>query len=180
MRVTPLTIAGVFLLEPRAFKDERGLFFESYNKSAFEAAVGCAVTFVQDNQSRSKCNVLRGLHYQIGKPQGKLISVVSGEIFDVAVDLRRRSRSFGRWVGEYLSAENRRQMWIPPGFAHGFFAVSDAVCLYKVTDYFSSEHERCISWDDPTLRIQWPASGMPILSERDRQHRSFADAEVFP
>jgi dTDP-4-dehydrorhamnose 3,5-epimerase len=123
---------------------------------------------------------LRGLHYQIGKPQGKLISVASGEIFDVAVDLRRGSHTFGRWVGEYLSAENRRQLWIPPGFAHGFLAISDAVCLYKVTTYFSSEHERCISWDDPTLKIEWPVSGMPILSQRDAQPQPFADAAVFP
>jgi|SRR5271169_271659 len=180
MKATPLAIADVFLLEPRVFEDRRGLVFESYNASDFEAATGCGVTFVQDNHSRSRCNVLRGLHYQIGIPQGKLISVVSGEIFDVAVDLRRRSQTFGRWVGEYLSADNKRQIWIPPGFAHGFLAVSDAVCLYKVTNHCFIEHERCISWDDPTLKIQWPVSGMPILSERDSQHKPFADAEVFP
>jgi dTDP-4-dehydrorhamnose 3,5-epimerase len=180
MKATPLAIADVLMLESRVFEDQRGIFFESYNVSEFEAATGHAVIFVQDNHSRSRRDVLRGLHYQIVKPQGKLVRVVSGEIFDVAVDLRRSSPTFGRWVGEYLSAENKRQMWIPPGFAHGFFAVVDAVCLYKTTDYFSPEHERCISWDDPTLKIDWPLSGPPILSERDNQRQPFADAEVFP
>lgn len=180
MKATPLAIADVLALEPRVFEDGRGVFFESYNASAFEAATGRAAIFVQDNHSRSKRNVMRGLHYQIGKPQGKLVRVVSGEIFDVAVDLRRSSSTFGRWVGEYLSAENNRQIWIPPGFAHGFFAVADAVCLYKTTEYFFPEHERCISWDDPTLKIEWPLSGAPILSERDSQRRLFVNAEVFP
>jgi dTDP-4-dehydrorhamnose 3,5-epimerase len=180
MKATPLAIVDVLAMQPRVFEDGRGLFFESYNASDFEAATGHAVIFVQDNHSRSKRNVLRGLHYQIGKPQGKLIRVVSGEIFDVAVDLRCSSPSFGCWVGEYLSADNNRQIWIPPGFAHGFLAVSDAVCLYKTTDYYSAEHERCISWDDPTLKIEWPLVGAPILSERDSQRRPFAGAEVFP
>lgn len=180
MKATPLKIADVLAIESHVFEDDRGVFFESYNMSNFELATGSAVTFVQDNHSRSTRNVLRGLHYQVVKPQGKLIRVVSGEIFDVAVDLRRSSPTFGHWVGEYLSAENNRQIWIPPGFAHGFFAVSDAVCLYKTTDYFSPEYERCISWDDPTLKIEWPLSGAPILSERDKRRQPFADAEVYP
>lgn len=180
MKVTSLANSSVLLLEPQVFEDERGLFFESYNLVDFKAATKSDFRFVQDNHSKSRSGVLRGLHYQIGKTQGKLIRVVSGEIFDVAVDIRRSSPSFGRWVGAFLSAENKRQMWIPPGFAHGYLAVSDAECLYKTTNYYTPEHERCISWNDPTINIDWPLSRKPILSDKDGLHQPFADAETFP
>jgi len=180
MKATPLAIPDVFLIEPKVFGDERGFFFESFNQAQFEAAIGKPVQFVQDNHSRSVKNVLRGLHYQIRQPQGKLVRVVQGEVFDVAVDLRKSSLTFGQWVGEILSAENKHQLWVPEGFAHGFVALSDAAeFLYKTTDYYAPEHERCILWSDASLKIEWPKGIQPILSAKDAQGSSFADAEVF-
>lgn len=180
MKATPLTIPDVVLIEPKVFGDERGFFFESFNQAQFEQAIGKSVQFVQDNHSRSAKHVLRGLHYQIQQPQGKLVRVVQGEVFDVAVDLRKRSKTFGQWVGEILSAENKRQLWIPEGFAHGFVVLSDtAEFLYKTTDYYAPAHERCILWNDETLAIHWPAGIQPILSAKDAQGKAFVDAEVF-
>ena len=180
MKATPLAIPDVILLEPRVFGDERGFFFESFNQAKFEAAIGRQVAFVQDNHSRSARNVLRGLHYQIRQPQGKLVRVVQGEVFDVAVDIRKSSPTFGQWVGEILSADNKRQMWVPEGFAHGFVVLSEtAEFLYKTTDYYAPEHERCIAWNDPAIGIQWPLGGAPTLSAKDRQGKSLAEAEHF-
>ncbi|MHB1145437.1 MAG: dTDP-4-dehydrorhamnose 3,5-epimerase [Thiobacillus sp.] len=180
MKATPLAIPDVFLIEPKVFGDDRGFFFESFNQAKFEAAIGRKVSFVQDNHSRSAKNVLRGLHYQIRQPQGKLVRVVQGEVFDVAVDLRKSSPTFGRWVGEILSTENKRQLWVPEGFAHGFVVLSEtAEFLYKTTDYYAPEHERCIVWNDPALAIQWPLDGAPALSAKDRQGKPFAEAEHF-
>lgn len=180
MKATPLAIPDVILIEPKVFGDERGFFFESFNQAQFEQAIGKSVQFVQDNHSRSARNVLRGLHYQIQQPQGKLVRVVQGEVFDVAVDLRKSSKTFGQWVGEILSAENKRQLWIPEGFAHGFVVLSDtAEFLYKTTDYYAPAHERCILWNDETLAIHWPAGIQPILSAKDAQGKAFVDAEVF-
>ena len=180
MKATPLTISDVILLEPKVFEDNRGFFFESFNQANFEAAIGRHVTFVQDNHSRSVKNVLRGLHYQIQQPQGKLVHVVQGEVFDVAVDIRKSSPTFGQWVGEILSAENKCQMWVPKGFAHGFVVLSDnAECLYKTTDYYAPEHERSIIWNDPAIGIQWPLAGEPVLSAKDQQGKSLAEAEHF-
>lgn len=180
MKATPLTIPDVILIEPKVFGDERGFFFESFNQAQFEQAIGKSVQFVQDNHSRSAKHVLRGLHYQIQQPQGKLVRVVQGEVFDVAVDLRKRSKTFGQWVGEILSAENKRQLWIPEGFAHGFVVLSEtAEFLYKTTDYYAPAHERCILWNDATLAIQWPAGIQPILSAKDAQGKPFIEAEVF-
>jgi len=180
MKVTSTAIAEVLVIEPRVFGDERGFFFESFNARAFQQAVGYEVCFVQDNHSRSVKNVLRGLHYQIEQPQGKLVRVISGEVFDVAVDIRKGSPSFGQWVGEYLSAENKKQLWVPAGFAHGFVVVSDyAEFLYKTTDYYAPEHERCIAWNDPVLAINWPIDGEPALSAKDKQGRPFAKADYF-
>lgn len=177
MKATPGEVPDVILLEPKVFGDDRGFFFESFNHSAFEAAIGIRVTFVQDNHSRSVKHVLRGLHYQIQQPQGKLIRVVRGKVFDVAVDIRKGSPTFGQWVGEILSAENKRQLWVPEGFAHGFVVLSDtAECLYKATTYYAPEHERCIAWNDPTIGIQWPLDGRPVLSVKDQQGKSLADA----
>ena len=177
MKATPLAISDVILLEPKVFGDDRGFFFESFNQAKFEAALGRQVTFVQDNHSRSVKNVLRGLHYQIQQPQGKLVHVVQGEVFDVAVDIRKSSPTFGQWVGEILSAENKRQMWVPEGFAHGFVVLSTtAECLYKTTDYYAPEHERCIAWNDPAIAIQWPLAGKPVLSAKDQQSKSLAEA----
>lgn len=169
MKAIPLAIPDVILIEPRVFGDDRGFFFESYNRQAFREATGIDPDFVQDNHSRSTQGVLRGLHYQLPpKAQGKLVRVVAGEVFDVAVDIRKGSPTFGRWVGEVLSAENKRQMWIPPGFAHGFLALSEtAEFLYKTTDYYSPAHERCIRWDDPAIGIDWPLAGEPRLSLKD-------------
>jgi dTDP-4-dehydrorhamnose 3,5-epimerase len=169
MNVRPTSIPDVLLVEPKVFGDARGFFFESFNQRVLEAAVGRDLRFVQDNHSLSAKGVLRGLHYQLPHPQGKLVRVVRGEVFDVAVDLRRESATFGRWVGEALSAENKRQLWIPEGFAHGFLVLSDsAEFLYKTTDYWYREHEHCIRWDDPELAIAWPETGAPFaLSERD-------------
>jgi dTDP-4-dehydrorhamnose 3,5-epimerase len=162
------------------FGDDRGFFFESFNLRVFEESIGRAARFVQDNHSRSGHNVLRGLHYQIKQPQGKLVRVVAGRVFDVAVDLRKRSPTFGQWVGEILSEENKKQLWVPEGFAHGFVVLSEsAEFLYKTTDYYSAEHERCIAWNDPTLAIEWPISGVPALSAKDAQGAQFASAETF-
>lgn len=180
MKATPLAIPEVILIEPKVFGDDRGFFFESFNQAKFEAAIGRQVAFVQDNHSRSVKNVLRGLHYQIRQPQGKLVRVVQGEVFDVAVDLRKSSPTFGHWVGEILSAENKLQMWVPEGFAHGFVVLSDtAEFLYKTTDYYSPEHERCIAWDEPSIGIDWPISGQPLLSAKDEQGKALAAVEVF-
>ncbi|QOJ22867.1 MAG: dTDP-4-dehydrorhamnose 3,5-epimerase [Gammaproteobacteria bacterium] len=180
LKSTPLAIPDVLLLEPRVFGDERGFFFESFNQREFDAAVGKKVTFVQSNHSRSVRNVLRGLHYQIRQAQGKLVRVVAGEVFDVAVDLRRASPTFGQWVGEVLSAENKKQLWIPPGFAHGFLVLSaSAEFLYNTTDYWAPEFERCIVWNDPALAIAWPVTGEPVLSEKDARGAKFAAAEVY-
>ena len=180
MKVTRLAIPDVVLIEPKVFGDARGFFFESFNQKAFNEATGTNHQFVQDNHSRSAKHVLRGLHYQIQQPQGKLVRVVQGEVFDVAVDLRKRSKTFGQWVGEILSAENKRQLWIPEGFAHGFVVLSDtAEFLYKTTDYYAPAHERCILWNDETLAIHWPAGIQPILSAKDAQGKAFVDAEVF-
>ncbi|MDH5642517.1 MAG: dTDP-4-dehydrorhamnose 3,5-epimerase [Nitrospira sp.] len=170
----------VVLFEPKVFGDDRGLFFESFNQAQFEAAIGRQVTFVQDNHSRSVKQVLRGLHYQIKQPQGKLVRVVAGAVFDVAVDIRRSSPTFGRWVGEVLSAENKRQLWVPEGFAHGFVVLSDvAEFLYKTTDYYAPQHERCLIWNDPAIGIQWPFDGAPVLSGKDRQGVTLDRAECF-
>ncbi len=180
MKVTPTAIPEVLLLDPHIFGDERGFFFESYNARKFEQLTGIAAHFVQDNHSRSAKNVLRGLHYQIRQPQGKLVRVVAGAIFDVVVDLRTSSPFFGRWVGAELSADNRRQMWVPPGFAHGFVVTSDsAECLYKTTDYWSPEHERALLWSDPALAIDWPLTGPPMVSNRDARGMLLDDAEAF-
>ena len=181
MKATPAAIPDVRILEPNVFGDERGSFFESFNQAKFEEAIGKSVQFVQDNHSRSVKNVLRGLHYQISQPQGKLVRVVQGAVFDVAVDLRKSSNTFGQWLGEILSAENRRQLWIPEGFAHGFMVLSEtAEFLYKTTDYFAPAHERCILWNDATLEIEWPKGIAPILSAKDAQGKLLSRAEVFP
>jgi dTDP-4-dehydrorhamnose 3,5-epimerase len=180
MQATRLEIPDVILFEPRVFGDDRGFFFESFNQRVFEEAVGRPVPFVQDNHSRSARGVLRGLHYQIQQPQGKLVRVVVGEVFDVAVDMRRSSPTFGRWVGARLSAENKQQLWVPEGFAHGFLVLSDsAEFLYKTTDYYAPEHERCVVWNDPDLAIEWPGGLRPALSAKDQQGRLFADSDTF-
>jgi dTDP-4-dehydrorhamnose 3,5-epimerase len=178
--VTPTAIPDVLMLEPKVFGDDRGYFFESYNARNFQEATGLQVEFVQDNHSMSTKGVLRGLHYQIQHPQGKLLRVVAGSVFDVAVDLRTSSPTFGRWVGAMLSAENRRQLWIPPGFAHGFLALSDtAEVLYKITDYWFPEHERTLLWNDPTLKISWPVDGEPRLAAKDVEGKLFGEVELF-
>ncbi len=181
MQVRPTAIPDVVLVEPRVFGDARGFFFESFNRRALERALGRAVEFVQDNHSLSARHVLRGIHYQLPHPQAKLVRVVRGEVFDVAVDLRRGSPTFGRWVGEVLSADDRKQVWIPEGFGHGFLVLSDeAEFLYKTTDYWHPEHERCIRWDDPDLAIAWPLAGMtPAVSAKDAAGRPFRDAPLF-
>ncbi len=171
MRAIPTAIPDVLIIEPKVFGDARGFFFESFNRRQFADLIRRNVDFVQDNHSRSARNVLRGLHYQIRNPQGKLVRVVQGEVFDVAVDLRKSSKTFGQWVGEILSAENKRQLWVPEGFAHGFVVMSEtAEFLYKTTDYWFPEHERCIRWDDPTLAIDWPPIiSQPVISAKDGQ-----------
>jgi dTDP-4-dehydrorhamnose 3,5-epimerase len=180
MNATALAIPDVVLFEPRVFGDDRGFFFESFNQRQFNEAVGKPVTFVQDNHSRSAKNVLRGLHYQIKQPQGKLVRVVEGEVFDVAVDIRGSSPTFGKWVGEILSADNKKQLWIPEGFAHGFVVLSEqAEFLYKTTDYWAAEHERSILWNDPQLGIDWHIQAEPILSAKDKTGSPFSQAEVF-
>jgi dTDP-4-dehydrorhamnose 3,5-epimerase len=179
MELLPTGHPDVLLIAPRVFGDARGFFLESYNRRAF-AAIGVDTDFVQDNHSLSRKGVLRGLHYQIRQPQGKLVRVVAGEVWDVAVDLRRSSPHFGRAVGFALSAENKRIAWIPPGFAHGFLVVSEvAEFLYKTTDYYAPEHERCLLWNDPALAIDWPLAGEPLLSDKDRRGVPLADAEVY-
>lgn len=180
MQAIQTAIPEVLIFEPKVFGDDRGFFFESFNQRVFEQAIGRQATFVQDNHSRSARNVLRGLHYQIQQPQGKLVRVTVGEVFDVAVDVRRSSPTFGQWVGVRLSAENKRQLWVPEGFAHGFAVLSDyAEFLYKTTDFYAPEHERCISWDDPTLAIDWSLNGAPMLSAKDQQGKRLQEAELF-
>ncbi len=181
MKATRLAIPDLLLLEPKVFGDTRGFFLESYNQRAFHAATGLAPVFIQDNHSKSAKNVLRGLHYQIKQAQGKLVRVTAGAVFDVAVDIRKSSPTFGKWVGETLSAENKRQLWIPEGFAHGFLVLEDNTeVLYKTTDYYAPEHERCIAWDDPAIGVQWPVKGAPVLSAKDQQGAALATADVFP
>lgn len=180
MELKQLSIADVLLLEPKVFGDDRGFFFESYNARTFDDLLDRPCQFVQDNHSRSQKGVLRGLHYQIKQPQDKLVRVIVGEIFDVAVDIRESSESFGQWVGEYLSAENKRQLWVPAGFAHGFCVCSDyAEVLYKTTDYYAPEFERSILWNDPVLKIDWPEGIKPILSDKDLAGALFQDADKF-
>ncbi len=178
MQVTRTAIADVLLLEPKVFGDERGFFFESFNERVFREATGVTLPFVQDNHSKSCFGVLRGLHYQVQQPQGKLVRVVSGEVLDVAVDIRPESPTYGTWVGEILSASNKRQLWVPPGLAHGFVVLSEtAEFLYKTTDYYAPEHERCIAWNDPTLAIAWPELTIaPKLSAKDAAGAAFPDA----
>jgi dTDP-4-dehydrorhamnose 3,5-epimerase len=174
MKATRLDIPDVILFEPTVHGDERGFFFESFHQQRFEEAVGRKVTFVQDNHSRSTKGVLRGLHYQVEQPQGKLVRVIQGEVFDVAVDIRRDSPTYGKWVGEYLSAENKKQLWLPEGFAHGFYTSSnEAEVLYKVTSYYARKNERCISWNDPLIAIIWPLQSLPILSKKDSDGTKF-------
>ena len=176
MKATPTKIADVMLLEPKVFGDERGFFFESFNHQVFEQATGVKTQFVQDNHSKSSQGVLRGLHYQVQQPQGKLVRVTQGMVLDVAVDIRKGSPTFGQWVGEILSAENKRQLWIPAGLAHGFMVLSEtAEFLYKTTEYYAPEHERCIAWDDATLAIDWQLGGLvPRLSAKDQAGAAFA------
>ncbi len=176
MRAIPTAIPDVLILEPKVFGDDRGFFYESFNAKTFREVTGADVEFVQDNHSKSARNVLRGLHYQIEQPQGKLVRCVQGEVFDVAVDIRQGSPTFGQWAGELLSAENKRQLWIPAGLAHGFLVLSDtAEFLYKTTDYYAPAHERCIAWNDPDLAIEWPMIGTPVLSAKDLAGQSFRD-----
>ncbi len=180
MNLIQTAIPDLLILEPKVFGDPRGFFLESYNQRSFHDVTGVATTFVQDNHSRSAKNVLRGLHYQIKQPQGKLVRVIAGCVFDVAVDLRKSSATFGSWVGVELSGENHRQLWVPPGFAHGFLVLSEqADFLYKTTDYYAPEHERCIRWDDPDMGIDWPKNHVPLLSAKDQQGLSFRHAETF-
>lgn len=181
MQIVPTTIPDVLILEPKVFGDERGFFFESFNERRWRELTGVDHHFVQHNHSRSSGGVLRGLHYQIQQPQGKLVRVVVGEVFDVAVDIRRSSPSFGQWFGARLSAENKCQMWVPPGFAHGFCVTSDvAEFLYLTTEYYAPEHERCIIWNDPDLGIRWPLAVEPNISAKDREGRPFKNADLFP
>ncbi|OPF64204.1 dTDP-4-dehydrorhamnose 3,5-epimerase [Hydrogenophaga sp. H7] len=180
MKATPQSIPEVILFEPKVFGDERGFFFESFNHARFEEAVGRPVRFVQDNHSKSIKGVLRGLHYQVQQAQGKLVRVVQGEVFDVAVDIRRSSPTFGKWVGAHLTAENKHQLWVPEGFAHGFVVLSDsAEFLYKTTDYYAPAHERSILWNDPDLGIDWGFTGTPNLSGKDQAALLLKNAEVF-
>ena len=180
MKITPTKIPDVLIIEPKVFGDERGFFFESFNKNTFEESTGIKVDFVQDNHSKSVKGVLRGLHYQIKQPQGKLVRVVSGEVLDVAVDIRKSSESFGQWVAVGLSAKNKRQLWIPEGFAHGFIVLSEtAEFLYKTTDYYAPEHERCIRWNDSNLAIDWQCNDEPLVSEKDAKGALFKGADVF-
>jgi dTDP-4-dehydrorhamnose 3,5-epimerase len=180
VQVVRTAIPEVLIIEPIVFADARGYFFESFNKRAFARFVGFELDFVQDNHSRSSKGVLRGLHYQIQQPQGKLVRVVRGSVFDVAVDVRRSSPTFGRWVGTELSEDNHRQMWVPPGFAHGFLVTSDSAdYLYKTTDYYSPDCECCIAWDDPAIGIRWPLVGAPVLSDKDQRGESLSQAKVY-
>lgn len=178
--VTPTKLPDVLVLEPKVFGDDRGFFYEAFNARDFASATGVHASFVQDNHSRSVANVLRGLHYQIKQPQGKLLRVLEGEIYDVSVDLRRSSKTFGEWVGVTLSAENFKQLWVPEGFAHGFVVTSPtAQLLYKTTDYWAPEHERSLLWSDPALHIDWPLSASPILAKKDAEGKLLIDAECF-
>ena len=180
MKATRLTIPDVVLIEPKVFGDARGFFFESFNQKAFNEATGTHFQFVQDNHSRSGRGVLRGLHYQVEQPQGKLVRVARGRVWDVAVDIRQGSPTFGQWVGTELSEDNQHQLWVPPGFAHGFVVLSDSAdFLYKTTDYYAPQHERCIAWNDPRLAIAWPYAGEPQLSAKDAQGLPLAQAELF-
>ena len=181
MKATRLAIPEVVLIEPKVFGDARGFFFESFNQKAFNEATGTNHQFVQDNHSRSAKGVLRGLHYQIQQPQGKLVRVAQGAVFDVAVDIRKSSPTFGHWVGAELSADNHRQLWVPPGFAHGFMVLSEtAEFLYKTTDYYAPHYERCIAWNDPVIGIEWPhLAQAPVLSAKDQQGAQLGDADVF-
>ncbi|MFZ6731698.1 dTDP-4-dehydrorhamnose 3,5-epimerase [Undibacterium sp. Ji42W] len=180
MKVVETSLPGVLILEPRVFGDDRGFFYESFNARTFAELTGLDVNFVQDNHSKSAKNVLRGLHYQIQQSQGKLVRVIAGEVFDVVVDLRKSSPTFGKFEAVVLSGENKRQLWIPPGFAHGFLVTSDnAEFLYKTTDYWAPEHERCLLWNDPVLDINWPLQDAPLLSGKDQSGKLLADAEVF-
>ncbi|MDB5764010.1 MAG: rmlC [Herminiimonas sp.] len=181
MKVHNTPLAGLFIIEPAVFGDDRGFFYESFNERRFADLTGIrGLGFVQDNHSRSERNVLRGLHYQIKQPQGKLVRVIAGEVFDVAVDIRKGSATFGQWFGVKLSAENRRQLWIPEGFAHGFVVTSDfAEFLYKTTDYWAPQYERSILWNDPAIGIEWPLDALPVLSDKDRNGKLLADAETF-
>ena len=180
MKATRLAIPEVVLIEPKVFGDARGFFFESFNQQAFNEATGTSHDFVQDNHSRSSKGVLRGLHYQIQQPQGKLVRVVRGSVFDVAVDIRKSSPTFGQWVGAELTEENQHQLWVPPGFAHGFVVLSESAdFLYKTTDYYAPAHERCIAWNDPDLAVDWHFDGTPSLSAKDAQGVAFKNAEVF-
>ena len=181
MKFTPLQIPEVVLVEPQVFGDERGWFQISYNRQEFAAGLGHEVDFVQDNHSRSAGRVLRGMHYQLRRPQGKLVRVVQGRVYDVAVDMRRSSPHFGQWVGQELSAENRRMLWVPPGFAHGFVTLSDsAEFIYKVTEYYAPEQERCLLWNDPEVGIAWPIDFTPTLAKKDSGGQSLRDIEAFP
>ncbi|QQZ42451.1 dTDP-4-dehydrorhamnose 3,5-epimerase [Pseudomonas sp. SK3(2021)] len=181
MKVLATELPGVLIIEPKVFGDERGFFYESFNAKAFEATTGVRTQFVQDNHSRSQKGVLRGLHYQIENTQGKLVRVVAGEVLDVAVDIRRSSPHFGKWVGVRLSADNHRQLWVPEGFAHGFVVLSEyAEFLYKTTDYYTPASERCIRWDDPTLAIDWQLTGPAQLSVKDQAGKLLSEAELFP
>lgn len=181
MKAIPTALPDVLVVEPKVFGDERGAFFESWNARTFSRLVGREVPFVQDNHSSSVRGVLRGLHYQVRQPQGKLVRVIAGEVFDVAVDIRRSSATFGRWVGERLSADNRLMMWVPEGFAHGFVVLSErAEFLYKTTDYYAPEHERTLLWNDPKVGIDWPFEGEPILKDKDARGAPLALAETFP
>ena len=180
MKVAATAIPGLLLLEPAVHEDARGFFFESFNRKRFDDAIGRSVRFLQDNHSYSSRHVLRGLHYQLRRPQGKLVRVIAGEVFDVAIDLRRSSPTFGKSVGVVLSAENKKQLWIPEGFAHGFLVLSEgAEVLYKATDYYAPEDERCLIWNDPAIGIDWPKNGDPILSAKDRLGLPLSEAEVF-
>jgi dTDP-4-dehydrorhamnose 3,5-epimerase len=181
VKVVRTALSGVVVLEPRVFGDARGFFFESWNRRAFAEAIGGDVDFVQDNHSASERNVLRGLHYQVRQAQGKLVRSLAGEVYDVVVDLRRSSPTFGKWIGERLSAENHRMLWVPPGFAHGFLVLSErAEFLYKTTDYYAPEHERSLLWNDPALGIEWPLAGAPLLKPRDAAGTPLAEAETYP
>jgi dTDP-4-dehydrorhamnose 3,5-epimerase len=181
VKVVRTAIPDVLALEPRVFGDERGFFLEPYNRRTFREATGLDVEFVQDNHSRSRRGVLRGLHYQVRQPQGKLVRALSGRIFDVAVDLRRSSPSFGKWVGLEIDADSMRMLWIPPGFAHGFLVLSESAdVFYKATDYYAPQHERTLRWDDPQLAIAWPLAGEPTLSDKDRRGSLLAQADAYP
>jgi dTDP-4-dehydrorhamnose 3,5-epimerase len=180
MQITPTSLPDILCIEPQVFGDARGFFYESFNARRFEQLTGVQAAFVQDNHSKSARHVLRGLHYQIRHPQGKLLRVTAGSVLDVAVDIRKSSPHFGQWTSTLLSAENKRQLWVPPGFAHGFVVLSDsAECLYKTTDYWMPEHERCILWNDPAIGIDWGIAAAPLMSDRDRAGQLLADAELF-